>query len=146
MQDVFRQLKVPLSNSDDDNFTAQPGPPKPQVTPHSRSMTWKFHDTPVSVTITIEPGIYIQDPDTGKWNRSYGGEHERLGIMLHDPFDTDTRPYYERDYYVRCYATYNRQKIDAKWKWVRIDEHPDLLSIDNTDLVQGIPAFIYPEK
>lgn len=143
---MFAQLRVPFTRSlEDRSDRSDTFAPTPQVTPHNNYTSWTLQGLSIDVSVTIQPGIYIKDPHNSRWNRVYGGEHEELSLEFYDPFNTDTTPFYERDYYVRPYATYNRQKVNGKWRWVRIDGYPDLLNIDNTDLVQGIRPLTYLE-
>lgn len=126
-------MRVPINleepNQDEENGDVEMWECRPQVT------SWcKFREGPragIHAEIHYTPGEYYKEP-SGRWNRRYGGEYEIITLSLRDLNSTETREFFELDYFTRAYGSYNRQKVNGRWQWVRLDSHEDFLNIDQT--------------
>jgi len=125
LQGIVEQLTIPTHNIDLDDFN--PPQLQAQVTGHGYTDIIQVDGHKLHINSFITPGEWYLDED-GKRNRRYGGKYEVMDLRIQIPVEI------QGDNILRDYGTYNRQIVDGEFQWVRIDEHPDFLGIDQVHI------------
>lgn len=97
----------------------------PQVTGSYQEVSLEVggHAIVLDFCAIISPGQYYL-AESGRWHRRYGGEFETMDLRVMLPGEL------VGNCVLRNYGTYNRQVINGKFQWVRIDHYTDFLQID----------------
>jgi hypothetical protein len=125
LQQIVSELTI--DNHENPNNLDELEPPElcRQVTGEVHNTTIKLNGHILYLNAFITPGEWFLK-ENGEWDRRYGGQYEIMDLFIRLPDDVVGTNI------LRDYGRFNRQLVDGKFQWVRIDLFPDFLEIDQT--------------
>jgi len=98
-----------------------------QVSGEGHDITIELNGHILDLNYFITPGEWFLK-ENGEWDRRYGGQYEIMDLLIKLPDEV------VGDNILRDYGRFNRQLVDGKFQWVRIDLFLDFLGIDQTHI------------